>query len=110
VFFMPVHQVVQGKWDLVGMRCAPCNDAFKLGGIVGNGADFDKVVFDDLRVSHNFQDGTYGEHGYTCWNEDAASPDVHYRLGGCRGDGASRCKWGGDMEDSNVWRHPGPLG
>lgn len=48
----PAHELMQGERDFVGMRCAPCNKALELDGIVGDGADFYQLVFNDLRVSH----------------------------------------------------------
>jgi hypothetical protein len=43
---------MQREGDLVGMRCAPGNNALELEGVVGDGADFHQLGFDDLRVSH----------------------------------------------------------
>jgi hypothetical protein len=53
VLLMPGQELMQGKRDFVGMRCAPCNNALELQGIVGDGADFHQFGFDDLRVSHS---------------------------------------------------------
>ena len=50
--FRPAHKVMQGEGDFVGMRCAPGNNALELDGIVGDGADFRQLGFNDLRVSH----------------------------------------------------------
>src|SRR5580700_862891 len=47
------HELMQGEGDFVGMRCAPNNDALEFESIVGNGADFYQLGFDDLWVSHS---------------------------------------------------------
>src|ERR1022692_4114649 len=52
VLVMPAHELMQGEGDLVGMRCAPGNNALELDGIVEDGADFHQFGFDDLWVSH----------------------------------------------------------
>ena len=52
MFAAPAHELMQGEGDFVGMACAPGNDALELDGIVGDGADFHQLGFDDLRVSH----------------------------------------------------------
>jgi hypothetical protein len=46
------HELVQREGNFVRMRCAPSNNTFQLDGVVGYGADFDQLGFDDLRVSH----------------------------------------------------------
>ena len=48
----PAHELMQGEGDFVGMARAPGNDALELDGIVGDGADFHQLGFDDLGVSH----------------------------------------------------------
>ena len=48
----PAHELMEGERDFVGMRCAPGNNTFQLDGIVGDGADFQQLGFDGLRVSH----------------------------------------------------------
>ncbi len=52
MFVGPAHELMQGEWYFVRMRCTPNNDALELECIVGNGADFHQLGFDDLRVSH----------------------------------------------------------
>jgi hypothetical protein len=49
---MPTHELMHGERDLVGMQCAPSNNALQLDGIVRDGADFHQLGFDDLQVSH----------------------------------------------------------
>ena len=49
---MPVHELMQGEGNFVGMRCTPGNNALEPDGIVGDGTDFHQLGFDDLRVSH----------------------------------------------------------
>ncbi len=58
-----MHHLMERKGDFVGMRGAPRNDTFELGGIVGDGTDFHQIVFYALRVSHKHQDGTTGQGG-----------------------------------------------
>ena len=53
MFVGQAHELMQGERDFVRMRCTPNNDAIKLECIVGNGADFHQLGFDDLRVSHS---------------------------------------------------------
>ena len=52
MFVAPAHELMQGEGDFVGTACAPGNDALELDGIVGDGADFHQLGFNDLRVSH----------------------------------------------------------
>jgi hypothetical protein len=49
---MPPQELMEGEGDFVGMRCAPGNNALELYGIVGDGAHFHQLGFDDLGVSH----------------------------------------------------------
>jgi hypothetical protein len=49
---MPAHELMQGEGNFIGMRCAPDKNALELDGIVGDGADFHQLSFNDLRVSH----------------------------------------------------------
>jgi len=53
VLVAAAHELMQDEGDFVGMGCAPGNDALELEGIVGDGADFHQLGFDDLRVSHS---------------------------------------------------------
>ena len=46
------HELMQGEGDLVGMYCAPGNDALEFDGIVSDGADFHQLRVYDVRVSH----------------------------------------------------------
>ena len=48
----PAQELMQGKGNFVGVRCAPGHDALELVGILSDGADFHQLGFDDLRVSH----------------------------------------------------------
>ena len=48
----PAQELMQYQGNFVGMRCAPGDNAFELDGIVGDGADFHQLGFDDLEVSH----------------------------------------------------------
>src|SRR5882724_8619245 len=52
VLITPTHKLMQGGGNLVGIRCAPGNNALELDGIVCDGADFHQLGFNDLRVSH----------------------------------------------------------
>jgi hypothetical protein len=52
VLVAPAQELMQYQGDFVGMRCAPGNNPFELDGIVGDGADFHQLGFDDLQVSH----------------------------------------------------------
>ena len=62
---VPAQELMQGEGDFVGMRCAPGNNALELDGIVGDGADFHQLGFDDLRVSHrNFSMAHFGARKY----------------------------------------------
>ena len=47
------HELMQGEGDLTGIRCTPGNNAIEPDGIVGNGADFHQLGFDDVRISHS---------------------------------------------------------
>jgi hypothetical protein len=58
VLVIPAHEVMQGEGNFVGMRRAPCDDALEFERIIGDGADFDQLVFNGLRVSHRIQHGT----------------------------------------------------
>jgi ACS family glucarate transporter-like MFS transporter len=44
--------MMQRERNLVGMRCAPGDNAFELGGIVRDGADCYQLLFDDFRIPH----------------------------------------------------------
>ena len=48
----PVDQLMQSERDLVRMRCAPGNNALEFDCIVGDGANFHELGFDDFRGSH----------------------------------------------------------
>jgi len=52
VLFEAAQELVQSEGDFVGMGCAPDDDAFELGGILGYGADLHQLGFDDCKVSH----------------------------------------------------------
>jgi hypothetical protein len=43
---------MQSERDLVGMRYTPGDNALEFNGVVGDGADFHQLGFDDFRVSH----------------------------------------------------------
>jgi hypothetical protein len=43
VLVAPLHELMQGQWDFVGMRCTPGNDALELDGIVSDGTDFNQL-------------------------------------------------------------------
>ena len=53
VLVASAQELMQDERDFVRMRCAPSDDALELGGILGDGADFHQLGFDDLRVSHS---------------------------------------------------------
>jgi hypothetical protein len=52
VLVMPTQELMQGEGNFVGMCCAPGNNALELECVVGDGADFHQLGFNDLRVSH----------------------------------------------------------
>jgi hypothetical protein len=67
VLVVPAHELMQGEGDFVGMRCAPGNDALELEGIVGDGADFHQLGFNDLRVSHSNSSMAHAWYSPRCW-------------------------------------------
>jgi len=68
----PAHEVMQGERNFVGMGRAPGNNALEFDGIVGDGADFHQLVFDDLRVSHrNFSMAHFGARKAVRWAAQA---------------------------------------
>ena len=58
----PAQELMQGKGNLVGVRCAPGNDALELDGVLSDGADFHQLSFDDVRVSHRTSSMAHGGH------------------------------------------------
>jgi len=58
----PAQELMQGKGNFVGVRCAPGHDALELDGILSDSADFHQLGFDDLRVSHRTSSMAHGGH------------------------------------------------
>jgi hypothetical protein len=52
VLLTTAQYLMQGERDFVGVRRAPGENTLELNRIVGDGADFHQLGFDDLRVSH----------------------------------------------------------
>jgi len=52
IFVMPSHKLMQGEWDLVGMRSTPCNNSLEFESVIRDGADLNQLSINDLWISH----------------------------------------------------------